>query len=313
MKFFKEKIQKMTQSNVKPFYESGFVKNNGLSIDYCSLKGKRKTMEDYLIVDDSNFIPKHNIFAIFDGHGSDECAKFMKDNFLRVFYNHDEIKKYRDVLLEVDPEYFDTVLFFYDNDIQKIFTEIFAELDNIYFQYISNDTSKSHENGTTANIILITPYKIICANLGDSRSILIRENSNIPCVLSIDHTIDYDFYRLRLVGANISSDNRLISKNGHLLNLSRSLGDFDYKKILNGANDDFVSVIPDVKIVSRSVDDIYIVMGCDGVWDVFSNIEMIHFINKNKSKGNIADILCVESLMRGSTDNITCIIIRIPN
>jgi serine/threonine protein phosphatase PrpC len=42
------------------------------------------------------------------------------------------------------------------------------------------------EAGCTANVILITPDKIYCANAGDSRSILVKKNKEVV-ELSYDH------------------------------------------------------------------------------------------------------------------------------
>ncbi len=39
--------------------------------------------------------------------------------------------------------------------------------------------------GCTANVVIVTPKKIICANIGDSRSVLCRRGNAHP--LSFDH------------------------------------------------------------------------------------------------------------------------------
>lgn len=290
--------------------ESGSLKINKLTVNFSSLKGNRKTMEDYFIVDQYDIIKDHQLFAIFDGHGGSECAKFMKENLLNVFYSHSEINEYINALDDVDPEFFSTILFFYEIDFQRVFNEVLQKLDDMYYEYTTKNKYCIPQDGTTVNIIFITPYKIICANLGDSRSILVK----IPGIplrqLSSDHTIEYDSYRLKIVGATISSDNRILSNSGCLLNLSRSLGDYSFKKIFNGKTDDFVSRIPEVRILERSNDDLFIIMACDGLWDVLSNEYVSEYLYKNYASINVAFSLSKEALLRGSTDNITCISIK---
>ena len=80
------------------------------------------------------------------------------------------------------------------------------------------------ETGCTANIVLITPIKIFCANIGDSRSMLIRKD-NLEA-LSQDHkpTNPYEKNRIKRAGGRVSNGR---INNG--LNISRSFGDFALK------------------------------------------------------------------------------------
>jgi len=71
---------------------------------------------------------------------------------------------------------------------------------------------------------MITPDKIICANSGDSRSILGRAGKVIA--LSEDHKPENVEEKRRIEAAGgFVEDNRV---NGSLA-LSRALGDFEYK------------------------------------------------------------------------------------
>ncbi len=51
------------------------------------------------------------------------------------------------------------------------------------------------------------------------------------------------------------------------LNLTRSFGDFDYKR--NDTlpyNEQMITCKPDVKSYERSAKDEFIIVGCDGIW-----------------------------------------------
>jgi protein phosphatase PTC2/3 len=80
--------------------------------------------------------------------------------------------------------------------------------------------------GCTASVVLITPKQIICANAGDSRTILARRPGQI-IPLSRDHRPDNLNERKRIKAAGgFVVQNRVCGQ----LNLSRALGDFQYKR-----------------------------------------------------------------------------------
>jgi protein phosphatase 1G len=79
--------------------------------------------------------------------------------------------------------------------------------------------------GCTACVCIITETEIICANAGDSRCVLSESGKAID--LSIDHKPDLPTEKARIEKANgFVEDNRVKG----VLNLSRSLGDLEYKQ-----------------------------------------------------------------------------------
>ena len=85
----------------------------------------------------------------------------------------------------------------------------------------------SQFTGCTATVILITSTHIFCANAGDSRTVLGRSSGSEMCfALSDDHKPDNPEEKARIEACGgFVEENRV---NGSL-NLSRSLGDFEYK------------------------------------------------------------------------------------
>jgi len=78
--------------------------------------------------------------------------------------------------------------------------------------------------GCTACVAIITETEIICANAGDSRCVLSDAGKAIE--LSIDHKPDLSTEKARIEKAGgFVEDNRVKG----VLNLSRSLGDLEYK------------------------------------------------------------------------------------
>ena len=74
-------------------------------------------------------------------------------------------------------------------------------------------------------MVLLTETEIYCANAGDSRAVLCQEGRAIE--LSIDHKPDLSTEKARIEKAGgFVEENRVKG----VLNLSRSLGDLEYKQ-----------------------------------------------------------------------------------
>lgn len=51
------------------------------------------------------------------------------------------------------------------------------------------------------------------------------------------------------------------------LNLTRSFGDFDYKRVKQlSYEEQMITCKPDIKVVQRAKKDEFILLGCDGIW-----------------------------------------------
>ena len=122
--------------------------------------------------------------------------------------------------------------------------------------------------------MLVTKDKIYCANAGDSRAILVRKSINgVPVVveLSSDHKPqNYNEFR-RITQARHKVINNRVDGD---LALSRALGDFEFKDAKEkSAKDQAVTAKPEIKVVTRTQDDWFILNACDGIWDCLSNEE----------------------------------------
>lgn len=106
---------------------------------------------------------------------------------------------------------------------------------------VSDPISKN--TGCTANVVLITPTKYIVANAGDSRSVLCRGGKAID--LSFDHKPESEEEEKRIKKAGgVVYMGRV---NGGL-NLTRSFGDFDYKKNKDlGYEEQMITCKPDIR------------------------------------------------------------------
>ena len=74
---------------------------------------------------------------------------------------------------------------------------------------------------------------------------------------------------------------------------------------------DYVIPDPDVMRWVCTDDDAYIVLATDGLWDVFSNAQVAGILQRCDSPQKGAEILAQEAFTRGSTDNITVIVVDV--
>jgi serine/threonine protein phosphatase PrpC len=140
-------------------------------------------------------------------------------------------------------------------------------------------------SGSTSICIFILDNKIICANVGDSRAILITRNKsriskNNILSLSNDHKPDIKEEALRIIKNNGRIDkiteyglrtgpSRVWCKNVNYpgLAITRSIGDLVATTI---------GVISDPEIIEFELneDSKYIILASDGIWEVLTNEEV---------------------------------------
>ena len=121
--------------------------------------------------------------------------------------------------------------------------------------------------GCTACVALLTENEIYCANSGDSRCVL--SNGGAALEMSMDHKPDLPTEKMRIEKAGgFVEENRVKG----ILNLSRSLGDLEYKqdKALSVDNQ-MITCVPEIKIEKITKNHDFLVIACDGIWDCLTS------------------------------------------
>ena len=133
--------------------------------------------------------------------------------------------------------------------------------------------------------------KIYAANAGDSRAVLGKKDGSVVA-LSFDHKPrdPKELERIERAGGHVNEVNRV---NG-VLNLSRSLGDMNFKTNSGvGREAQVITAEPDVTVTDLDQDVDLLVLGCDGIWDCLSNEEAVDFIKSRRKNGlSLEDCLC---------------------
>ena len=128
---------------------------------------RKKNQDNYIIEKNLNNIMGFNLFAILDGHG-------VNGHYASEFASKYIIKKF----LEISQCFQDTDTLYnelIESEHQKII-DIFLETDKQIIEQKRFDISLS---GTTCVLVIQIGDHIICANIGDSRAILIYDEDKI--------------------------------------------------------------------------------------------------------------------------------------
>ncbi|CAJ1417882.1 unnamed protein product [Effrenium voratum] len=191
---------------------------------------------------------------------------------------------------------------------------------------LAPDAAAADNVGCTAVCVLLTDQEIVCANAGDSRAVLCRKGQ--PVALSQDHKPNDAEERRRIEAAGgrieeIPVGARVHHRVNGNLNLSRSIGDLEYKKNREmGHEHQMICSTPDIIRLPRGKDDDFIVLACDGVWDVKSSEEVCTYFDKRLGEGQDITV-ATEALLDDCIaadpkkthglggDNMTCMVVQL--
>jgi len=207
------------------------------------------------------------------------------------------------------PKIFNNKLF-EEGDIIGSIQKGFQEMD----QYLVEEANKENAmHGCTCVCSLVLDDVVYFANIGDSEGILISVENGvvIPKNMTKAHKAN-----------DPSEKERIESLGGHVffgrlygsLAVSRSFGDALYKR--PKTSKDFVSWEPYTITDTLTPNHKYMVLACDGLFDVMNHQEVADFTHKLFSEGqdaaSVAKSLVLKAINDLATeDNVTVIIVKI--
>jgi serine/threonine protein phosphatase PrpC len=149
----------------------------------------------------------------------------------------------------------------------------FLDLDDC-IRKLPEFTNGEDKSGSTAIACLISPHNIYLINCGDSRAILSRDNQVVLNTYDHKPINPEERERIQRAGGSV-----MIQRVNGSLAVSRALGDFEYKMVDGmGPTEQLVSPEPEIYSIERSDKDEFVVLACDGIWDVMSNTDIKDFI-----------------------------------
>jgi len=248
-------------------------------------------MEDMHVID-VNIIPPQELvpytakdntayFGVYDGHGGRGAAEIAAERLHRHIQQE-----------------------FGSNAIEGALTQAFLKTDSEM-----KGKPPFLECGTTVVCALLLPNaklgrSLYVANAGDARAVMGRVDSTGAMTalrLSKDHKPDTPEENLRVARAGGWVLRGRLEGN---LGVSRALGDFNYKER---------GLSAEPFIFSSELDDShhFIILACDGLWDVVSDEEAVACCDGLGSSELMAQSLLDLALARKTTDNVTVMVIRL--
>lgn len=257
--------------------------------------GVRPTMEDAVVMEKDFMIAESGgrkaarsmaLFAVFDGHGGAQCADYLSRHAASVLAKH---------LAKEDGS----------GDVSQCLEDAINELDEACIEHSADGS------GSTGVIVLLDKRQrsLWVTNVGDSRCILL--SSDGVTQLSVEHKPTDPDERQRIMEAEgWVAYGRVMG----ILAVSRSFGDRDFKRHSSG----LVIVRPSITHHRLTAKDEYLVVACDGLFDVFSNEDVQKFINfANELYPDLTldqlatDIVTAAIKERHSRDNVSTILIKL--
>jgi protein phosphatase 2C family protein 2/3 len=223
--------------------------------------------------------------------------------------------------------------------------------------FLSTDAKLRKKNipgGSTAVFAVVTNQEIVVPNIGDSRCILVQTkdpghepelvDEAVPkslwdkysvIALSQDHkpNLEGEVARIENAGLTVTEErfeekgeevviHKVALSESNRMACSRSFGDFEYKANSTlDADEQAVVAVPEVVVCKRDHDrDAFLVLACDGIWDVMDSEQVGKFVVDHVHGGSddeailpssIGDRLLKHCLQLGSGDNMSVIIIAL--
>ena len=311
-------------SNINTFDENNIIK----SYAFNSSQGKiRDYNEDTITVTkvelnnnintnlENNIINKEKndfyFFAVYDGHGGKGCSIYLKENL------HNNIKE------------------FSKQGIKEAI-EITEEKFKVE-QALNEKGEISDSSGSCGIMAMIQNNKVIIANVGDSRLVLFKNGKVF--FSTEDHKPNtetekkriknaggeiyqtFTYFPLRQNGREIEAPWRVLPGR---LSVSRTFGDVEAKDPKFGGIGGVVMALPDITEFDLDDEFNFMVIGCDGIFDVLSNeeiLECVKIVLKEKKVeeinednihdlcGDFAGMIVKGAIAKDSSDNVSCIVV----
>ncbi|KAL8143677.1 hypothetical protein V2J09_016709 [Rumex salicifolius] len=268
----------------------------------CSEIGTRSCMEDeYVCIDDLtehvgeaasiNMPAPGAFYGVFDGHGGTDAAVFVRENILKL------------ILGDTD----------FPGCVKKSITRAFLKADNMFAETESLDNT----SGTTALTALLFGRIMLIANVGDCRAVMGKRGKAVE--LSKDHKPNCKSERLRIEKlGGVVYDGYL---NGQL-SVSRALGDWHMKRTSQKGGPPAsssspsscpLSGEPELHETLLTEEDEFLILGCDGLWDVMSSQYAVTVARKELMLHNDPErcsrVLVREALKLNASDNLTVVVV----
>ena len=260
------------------------LQSAGLILGVSSQQGKRPYQEDEYGIRayvGGNNGPETHLFGLFDGHAGGKCSK--------------QIAMTLPDILGEDAQF--------PNNLPQAIRRSFNNANEAFLKVA--ERMKLHD-GSTGLVALLRDKKILIANVGDCRAVVLSAGRPIQMSNDQKPTSIEEQKRINSLGGTVEYCMGVARVNG-ILAVSRAFGNRTLRQVIR----------PDPEMTQRELtkDDDYLIMASDGLWDVLRNKDVCDTCyamnNNNNGPQQIAEELVNTAIARGSMDNVTCIVVRL--
>eukprot|EP00793_Prasinoderma_coloniale_P004186 PRCOL_00006362-RA len=286
--------------------DSGEGANGAFAYGFSSMQGWRRTQEDAHAAvvdldgaDAAAGAEETGFFAVYDGHGGAAVARYCARHLHAQLRKCDAYKR-GDHGIERDEDEgkraCNSSAGEGGDDEEGIYVtppgQTVATADDL-LPPTTGGLVSGPAAGCTAVVAVVRGNSLVVANCGDSRCVLSRGGAAVA--LSRDHKPEDPEELKRIEKAKcFVADGRV---NG-VLNLSRAIGDSEFKQSKEvPAAEQAVTAMPEImtQTLRLSADasegedadalDEFLVLGCDGIFDVKTNQEVVDFVREQLAQG----------------------------
>ena len=253
---------------------------------------------------------------VFDGHSGPDAANYAKDNLHTFFAGYLQADNLlptdlHEAMVSKSSVLFHALLHVMATSNAEAIAETpfccqvqaFIRTDLELYKACQAPISETSPvcSGTTALTAFIWGDQLMVANAGDCRAVLCRRGKAIE--LSNDHrpSNPEEALRVRAAGGHICPDGYL---DGHLAVL-RALGDHHFTGLKaptgpNGTMQGPLTAEPEIASHAILPEDEFVLMACDGFWDVFSSQRAVECARQQLREHNDPQT-CSQQLVRPRT------------
>lgn len=295
----------MQRNSVREFQS----KNLHFTLRYgvFNMQGHRKTQEDSHHAEPNmaqpapvpeapsetvEYPPQENFafFGVYDGHGGPRASAFVAEHL------HNYLLEER-------------------RNTEELATALVQALRRIEVDFLAHSRKVGCVDGTTVAVALIdTRGRLIVACVGDSEMTLVRGGKAIPLLPVHNPKRNEDeCKRVEAAGGRLWHGrvaHPALNPAYFSIAVSRSIGDLMFKEhsYLQGKVSGLIAE-PEVKQIDLGADDEFLILACDGLWDVMSHQEAADFclpkLKETDDLQAVAQQLTQKAFDSGSLDNIT--------
>lgn len=313
--------------------QGGGVKKAAPRYDWgvAEADGPREYMEDAWFVRDDGFADGYFFAGVADGHGGSASSAYLREKLFDSLNGY--VCDLPSSLTETAPASAP------DGTpgggyLADALDRAFVATDAALIDRVAALGEPECWSGSTCTVALVREDRVVCANVGDSRALLVRESRGVS--KGIELTSDH-----RPVGSCKTGRqelDRIVRAGGWsvggrvcgILAVSRAFGDYEFKggrfDLLEDLSEEPLAkkatlakppvvANPAVFECARSAEDEWLVLASDGLWDTVNSAQCATFIKQETKKkpditaNALADALVKRALRFRTQDNVAVVVV----